>query len=167
MSKRLLALLTLAFVSLWLPAYVFAHGEPEITVSPDTVAPGGTLIVKGKTMGANEKFTLTLEGLKFQATLGEVESNAAEVFSQEFKVPIEVPEGLYQVRAVGEDGDAVTAELTITGKPATAVTEPAKQPMPSAEEDNVPRRRIPSESIGLFVIAAVSAGLGVTLVWWK
>ena len=71
------------------------------------------------------------------------------------------------MKAVGKDGDTVTAELTITGKPGTAATEPTEPRMPSAEEDKVPRRRMSNEIIGLFAAAVVSAGIGLTLVRWK
>ena len=167
MAKALLILLMLALTWLWLPVEVFAHGQPEITVTPDTIAPGGKITVKGEAMGADEEFTLTLESLKFKAELGEVKANAEEEFTIEFTIPPDAPEGVYQVKAVGKDGDTVTAELTITGKPGTAATEPTEPRMPSAEEDKVPRRRMSNEIIGLFAAAVVSAGIGLTLVRWK
>lgn len=167
MTRRILVLLILTLALLWGPVQVFAHGESELTVVPDTVAPGGTITIKGVAMGKDEEFTLKLEGLKFQATLGEVKSGDDEAFTVQFKVPAEAPEGVYQVRAVGEDGDTVTAELTVTGNPQTAATQPGEQLMPSAEEDKVPRRRESTESLGLLAAAVVSAGLGLTLVRWK
>lgn len=118
-------------------------------------------------MGANEEFKLSLEGVKFKAALGEAQSNADEEFTVQFTIPAGAPEGVYQVKAVGKDGDTVTTELTITPNPGAAAKEPAEKLMPSAEEDRVPRRRTPSEIIGWFAAAVVSAGVGLLLVRWK
>ena len=93
MAKALLILLMLALTWLWLPVEVFAHGQPEITVTPDTIAPGGKITVKGEAMGADEEFTLTLESLKFKAELGEVKANAEEEFTIEFTIPPDRPKG--------------------------------------------------------------------------
>lgn len=166
--KRTLVGLICALVLVWTlsAARAFAHGAPEITVTPDTVAPGGNITVTGDQMGANEEFKITLEGLKFSADLGDAKSDADEKFKVQFTIPAAALEGVYQVKAAGEDGDTVTAELTITAKP-TSNGEPTEQQMPSAEEDPTPRRRTPNENIGLFVAAALSAVVGLTLVRWK
>jgi len=166
--KRTLIGLIFALALVWTlrAARAFAHGQPEITVAPDTVAPGGKITVTGEKMGANEEFKITLEGLKFKAELGDAKSDADEKFQLQFTIPTGAPEGVYQVKAVGADGDTVTAELTITAK-AAASAEPTEQQMPSAEEDKVPRRRDTNENIGLFVVAALSAVVGLILVRWK
>ncbi|MBI5300615.1 MAG: hypothetical protein HY868_00645 [Chloroflexi bacterium] len=158
-------LLPIIFVVLiFVPVSAFAHGEPEITVTPDTIAPGGKITIKGETMGANEEFAISLEGVKFRADLGEVKSDADEKFTVQFTIPTNAPEGVYQVKAAGEDGDTVTTELTITANKSASVTEPTEPSMPSAEEDRVPRRRVSTEIIGLFAFALVSAGAGFLLV---
>ena len=170
--KRTLTKVTLviglifALALAWIPARALAHGEPVIAVSPDTVAPGGKITLTGDKMGANEEFKITLEGLKFQAELGDAKADADEKFQLQFTIPTDAPQGVYQVKAVGEDGDTVTAELTITAKSTTSA-ESTEQPMPSAEEDKTPRRRVPNENVGLFVAAVVSALVGLTLVRWK
>lgn len=164
MFKRILPLLIVLFALVFVPARAFAHGEPEITVTPDTVAPGGKITIKGETMGANEEFKISLEGLKFRTDLGEVKSDADEKFTVEYVIPANAPEGVYQIKAAAEDGDTVTTELTITASKSATVTEPTEQPMPSAEEDKVPRRRVSTEIIALFALALVSAGAGFLLV---
>lgn len=37
-----------------------AHGESVLTVTPDTVAPGGKITVKGADMGVGEEFKIKL-----------------------------------------------------------------------------------------------------------
>lgn len=167
LNRTLIGLIfALALVWTLNAARALAHGEPEISVTPDTIAPGGKITLTGDKMGANEEFKITLEGLQFKSELGDAKSDADEKFQLQFTIPTDAPEGVYQVKAVGEDGDTVTAELTVTTK-STTNAEPTEQPMPSAEEDRVPRRRVPNENIGLFVAAAVSALVGLTLVRWK
>lgn len=143
-----------------------AHGESVITVTPDTVAPGGKITVKGTDMGANEEFKITLEGLSYQAELGDAKADDQEEFQLGFLIPADAPEGVYQIKAVGEDGDVVTTELTITPSKAAAEAEatPAAEVMPSAEEHQLARSRAPFEVIGLFVLVAGSAAVGLFLV---
>lgn len=166
--KRTLVSLIFALALVWTlsAARAFAHGEPVIAVTPDTIAPGGKITITGDKMGANKAFKITLEELKFKAELGDAKSDADEKFQLQFTIPTDAPEGVYQVKAAGADGDTVTAELTITARSTTS-TAPTEQQMPSAEEDKTPRRRVPAENIGLFLAAAVSAFVGLTLVRWK
>lgn len=91
----------------------------------------------------------------------------------EFLIPVDAKEGTYQVKAIGEDGDTVTTELTIT-RPGPASDAPAEtspytnqNQMPSAAEHGLPRGRTPLDVIGLFALVMVSAGLGIVLVRWK
>ena len=143
-----------------LPARAFAHGQPEIAVTPDTVAAGGKITVNGDSLGANERFKILAEGLNFTAELGEVTTDADEKFEAVFTIPPIAPEGPYEVKAAGEDGHTVSAELTVTAPASGDV-------MPSAAPHELPRSRTPVEVIGLFAAAAVSAGVGLTLVRWK
>lgn len=162
-AKRIFLLPIVFVLLIFVPVSAFAHGEPEITVTPDTVAAGGKITINGESMGANEEFAISLEGVKFRADLGEVKSDAEETFTAQFTIPTNAPEGVYQIKAAGEDGDTVTTELTITASKGASVTESTEPQMPSAEEDRVPRRRDSTETIGLFALALVSASAGFLL----
>lgn len=170
----LILALTLSALPLagWAPV-AQAHGESAITVTPDTVAPGGKITVKGVDMGANEEFKIVLEGLNYQAELGDATADDQEEFTVEFTIPADAPESVYQLKAVGEDGDVVTTELTIT-RPGPASNAPAEtspytneNQMPSAAEHGLPRSRTPLEVIGLFALVIVTGGLGMVLIRWK
>ncbi len=146
-----------------------AHGESVLTVTPDTIAPGGKITVKGMDMGAGEEFKITLEGLIYQAELGDATADAEEGFTLEFTIPTDAPEGVYQLKAVGEDGDTVTTELTITPTKAAAKAQPtpAAEVMPSAAEHELARSRTPFEVLGLGALIIVSTALGLVLLRGK
>lgn len=74
--RIILARMLLGLALMGTPTGVLAHGEPSITVTPDVVAAGGVIMVKGTTMGANEEFKISLEGLKFRSDLGSAQSDA-------------------------------------------------------------------------------------------
>ncbi len=146
-----------------------AHGESVLTVTPDTVAPGGKITVKGVDMGVGEEFKITLEGLNYQTELGDAQADDQEEFTLAFTIPADAPEGVYQIKATGEDGDVVTTELTITPTKAAAEAEPtpAVEVMPSAAEHELARSRTPIEVIGLGALVVLSAAVGLFLVRGK
>lgn len=161
-----MCLFALALLALmWIPTRARAHGEPEITVTPDTVAAGGTITVEGTTMGANEEFKISLEGVKFRTDLGTAQSDANENLTAQYTIPSNAPAGDYQIKALSADGNAATADLTITAAANAAPTPAAGEaPEPSAVPHEIPRSRTPLEVAGLFGLAIVSAGLGLLLV---
>lgn len=163
-----MALLSALPLAAWAPV-AQAHGESVLTVTPDTIDPGGKITVKGIDMGAGEEFKITLEGLKYQAELGDATADDKEEFTLEFTIPTDAPEGVYQLKATGEDGDVVTTELTITPTKATAEAEPtpAVELMPSAAEHEIERSRTPVEVIGLGAFIVVSVAVGFFLLRGK
>jgi len=135
-SRITLSLLGLALALLVLPTRTIAHGAAEITVTPDTVAAGGQIMVKGTKLDKNADVKISLEGLTYRASLGTAHTDANEAFEQQFTIPADAPEGEYQVKAITEDGDAVSADLTVTPPlkavgpvpTATSVVRPAAAP---------------------------------------
>ena len=163
-----LALALLALTLLWSPLSVLAHGAPAISVTPNIVAPGGMITVKGTTMGANEDFKISLEGVKYRADFGSASSDANENMTAEFTIPGDAPAGDYQVKALGEDGDAATADLTVTAAVNVTPTPVAGMSAePSAAPHEIPRGRTPFEVISVIVVALLSAGVGIVLVRFK
>lgn len=136
-----------------------AHGEASLTVSPSVVAPGATISVKGEGVEAGEEFTITLEGVSFQATLGTVRVGDDEDFHEEFMVPTDVQPGVYQVRATSAEGEVLTAELTITANATTT-----EQAEPSAELMQLDRSKTTTELAVIIAGLLVSVGLGLALV---
>ena len=159
---HLLALLFAALAA-WLPAQALAHGAPAISVTPQVCAAGDPITIKGETMGANEDFKLSLEGLTFRADLGTATSDADQNMSITFTVPANVPVGDYQVKALSGDGDVATADLTVIA-PASGTASPLSGAMPSAAPHILPHPRTPLETTSVFAVAVVSAALGLVLV---
>ncbi len=168
MNKVVPVLVLLTLMLLWSPTRILAHGQPAITVTPDIVAAGGAITVKGTTMGANEEFKISLEGVKFRADLGSAQSDADENLTAQFTIPGDAPAGDYQVKALSADSDATTADLTVTaaasGTPTPAPGE-ATEPSPAPHE--LPRSRTSLEVVGLFATVVLSAGIGLLLVRLK
>ncbi|MBI3915099.1 MAG: hypothetical protein HY327_13050 [Chloroflexi bacterium] len=166
--KVMLISVFIAITLFVLPVLALAHGTAEISVTPDVVAAGGKIKVKGQEMGANEEFTILLEGLKFKTELGEAKSNDKEEFQVEFVILVNAPSGVYQVRAVGKDGDTTTAELTVTAPLKAAVTsQPTAEPTPSAAPMKIAINRPPIEMYGALGIVILSVVAGLALVRWN
>jgi hypothetical protein len=168
MKKVVSALVLLALMLLWSPTRILAHGQPQITVTPDIVAARGTITVKGMTMGANEEFKISLEGMNFRADLGSAQSDADENLTAQFTIPANAPAGDYQVKALSADGDATTADLTVTAAAGGTLTPPPGEAgEPSAASHELPRSRNPLQVVGLFAVVVSSAGVGLLLVRLK
>lgn len=91
-----------------------ANGEASLTVSPTAVAPGETITVSGDGLEAGETFTIVLRGITVERTLGTA-SVAGDGFERSFTVPADAPAGTYEVRATSEEGEVLTAELSVQG----------------------------------------------------
>ena len=147
-----------------LPALsVLAHGEAVMTVSPAVVAPGDTINVEGGGVEAGEEFTISLQGVGFEAILGTVTVGDDEDFHQEFPIPADVPPGTYQVVATSGEGETITAELTVEPGEVAAVT-PAE---PSAALMDLDRTKSTLEWVVIGGGLLLSLGLGLALLRGK
>lgn len=172
MDRRSLRAIWIGLVSGWIllllvpgvgAGRALAHGEAALTVSPAVVAPGAEITVTGEGVEAGEKFTISVEGLNFKATLGTVTVGDDEDFHQDFVVPADAPPGTYQVRATSStEGEVITAELTVEAGPAASVE--AASAEPSAELMQLERLRSAGQWVAITVGLAVSAALGLWLV---
>lgn len=141
-----------------------AHGEPVITVNPVAVAPGGEVVVTGSDMEAGEVFLISLENALSTIKLDEVtatgESDEAG-FTITLIIPNDVAPGTYIVRAATEEGEAVTADLTVTAegeKLSGEVMEASAEPM------KIDRSKPAGQVVGIILAALFSVSLGVWLV---
>ena len=170
MNKRILWLFGIGISVLGLVLWpgrgndiALAHGGAALTVSPVVVAAGAEITVKGEGVEAGETFTIALAGLNFEATLGTVTVGDDEDFHQEFSVPSDTPPGTYQLRAVSEEGETLTTELSVKAG-ADAETSPAAPAEPSAEWPQLERPRPPGQLAIIIGGLATSAVLGLWLV---
>jgi len=162
--RILIILVVLALAPL---SVVQAHGEPVITVEPDVIAAGDPITVTGTEMEAGEQFAITLEGPTGSIPLGEatVTDEGGEVgFTATFTIPANTAPGSYVVRAATEEGEATTADLTVTASSAEASAGPATVAEPSAEPHVLDRSRPAGETVAVIVAGVVSLVLGFWLV---
>ncbi len=141
-------------------ALALAHGGATLTVTPAEVAPGGIVTVKGDGVAAGETFTISLQGPQLNLILGTVYVTQ-ETFEQGFAVPTNVPADVYQVRAVGEDGDTLTAELTVSAG-AVAAQQP-ESTVPTAELMRLDRSKPPLQLVVIAGAVVLSVALGIWL----
>lgn len=140
-----------------------AHGAATLVVNPTATAPGGTIEVTAEGVEAGEEFTLTLEGINVQITVGTVTVEDGELFRQDFSVPLDVPSGSYYLVATSGEGERLTAELAVEA--GTVDSERTAQADPSAEPMQLDRSKSPMELTVIIAGLVVSAGLGLMMVW--
>ena len=143
-----------------------AHGTPIIAVEPTIAAAGSSITVTGSDMEAGESFTITLDGMAGSTELGTVPaaSEGQEAgFTVTYTVPASSTPGSYTVRAIAEDGDATTADLTVTAATDQASAGPAMAQEPSAAPHVIDRSKPAGEVAVVVVLALLSGGLGVWL----
>ena len=138
-----------------------AHGNPEITVTPNPAAAGSTITIEGKEFEEDEEVSLVLEGISGEVSLGMAITDAQGNFHTEVTLPDSVGPGSYRARAQGTDATALT-DLRITPT--------AGGPQPAAEHETsigFHREGPASEVIAFSALLAVFAILGFALLIWR
>ena len=105
-------------LSLLMIPSALAHGtEPRLEISVERINPGGTLDVRGVEFDYEQSVTLSLERKGAVVPLGEVVTDLEGVFLQIVVLPVDLPEGVYNVRAVTIHHDVLSPALTVQGSP--------------------------------------------------
>ena len=92
-----------------------AHGGGEATalsVEPDSLQPGGTIVLVGKGLEPNSDRTLVLAGPGMTVDLGTVTTDADGMFQIQLTIPSHMPAGAYELRAIGDEILTVPIALT-------------------------------------------------------
>lgn len=139
----------------------FGHGAAELTVTPATVAPNGTITVTADGVEDGEVFTITLDAPTFTVRLGGATASG-DGFNQEYTIPGHVPSGDYQVNATTVDGEVISAELTVEAE--ASVTSEMAAVEPSAAPMQIDRSKPTIQVVGIAVGLLLVAGIGVVLV---
>ena len=164
--RSLLIVVLLALTPIGFGA-ALAHGTPVIAVQPTVAAAGGTITITGSDMEAGENFTITLDGLAGTTTFGKVTATGEGTeggFTATYTVPADAVPGNYTVRAIAEDGDATTADLTVTAPSSSASAGPAMAQEASAAPHVIDRSKPFGEVAGVVVVALLSGLAGFWLV---
>jgi hypothetical protein len=137
-----------------------AHGGATLTVAPATIAPGGTVTVKADGVEADATFTISLAGAQFKSVLGTVKTTQ-DTFEQGFTIPANAPADSYQVQALGEDGDVISADLTVSA--GAGATSPAESKEPTAALMQLDRSKPVLQTAVIACAALLSIALGIVL----
>ncbi|MEW5956256.1 MAG: hypothetical protein AB1801_00915 [Chloroflexota bacterium] len=79
-------------------------------------------------------------------------------------IPVETAPGSYTVRAATEEGEAATADLTVTAPIAEASAGPATVQEPSGEPHLIDRTKSIGQIVVVGVLIALSAAAGFVLI---
>ena len=100
-----------------------AHGGGEATalsVEPDSLQAGGTVVLAGKGLEPNSDRTLVLAGPGMTVDLGTVTTDADGMFQVQLTIPSHMPAGTYELRAIGDEVLTVPLALTAGAAPLAA-----------------------------------------------
>jgi hypothetical protein len=99
-------------LALWVVYPAFAHGsEPRLEISVMGAHPGGVVDVRGVDFDYEEIVKLYLSN----TYLGEVVPDVEGIFLQTFVLPVDLPEGLYRIRAVTQHHEVLSPEFSVQG----------------------------------------------------
>lgn len=134
-----------------------AHGNPEITASPNPATAGSVITVEGTDFEEEEELSLVLEGISGDLALGMAMTDAEGNFHIEVALPDSAGPGSYRIRAESSDATAIFEFRIIT----------AADGAPASEEHEAsigfhrggPATEVIALSVVLAVFAAAGAGL--------
>jgi hypothetical protein len=109
-------------------AVVHAHeGDAGITLDPDQVTAGGTVLLAGAGLEPDDSRVLVLRGEDIVVSLGSATTDADGMLAQEVTIPGHLPTGSYQLQAIGDE--TLQTELKVqaaagTPESVTVVSDP-------------------------------------------
>lgn len=128
-----------------------AQGGPIVIVQPLMPKPGDVITVKGENLGPGSTVQIRIVGPSVSIDLGKVQADSQGNFTAQFRVPVTLAEGIYQLQANGAQSAAATLDITTS----------AVQGSGTQTTQGAVRQRPLGETIGLIVLFIVVAGLGL------
>ncbi len=116
-SSKAFFSIILALLLVFLPGIgAYAHDDlVRIEVSPERLNPGGVLELRGVGFEPEATIQLSLVGAAGVTNLGELSSDAQGEFTQISSIPVDLPEGIYHVRAKSSEHEVISPAITIQG----------------------------------------------------
>ena len=117
MTFRNIVLLSIVVVlSSFIVPGALAHGsKPRLEINLERINPGGVLDVRGVEFDYEQFVTLYLERKGIVVQIGEVFTDQEGGFVHIVALPSDLPEGVYNVRAVTTHHDVLSPALTVQG----------------------------------------------------
>jgi len=121
--RLVISIIVVGLVAGWLvPVVTNAHGGPaRIVLEPSTVRPGGTVVVRGEDLSADDVVVVAIAGRGVRVELESELTDGEGHFVQAIVIPYEIAEGSYRIEAKGSVGAVVGAELVVFGSPVDPV----------------------------------------------
>src|SRR6266498_4413088 len=114
--RNIVSLFIVVLLSLFVVPGASAHnGRPRLEINVERIQPGGVLDVRGVEFDYEQSVTLYLERKGIVVQLGEAVTDLDGVFLQIVVLPVDLPEGVYDVRAVTSHHDVLSPALTVQG----------------------------------------------------
>jgi len=114
--RNIVSLFIVVLLSLFVVPDASAHsGRPRLEINVERIQPGGVLDVRGVEFDYEQTVTLYLERKGILVQLGEAVTDLDGVFLQIVVLPVDLPEGVYNVRAVTSHHDVLSPALTVQG----------------------------------------------------
>jgi len=86
--------------------------EPSVSVTPSTLAAGGTIVVAGGGLEPMSDRVAVMAGQELTVELGSITADAAGAFRAEFTIPSHLPPGAYELQVIGDR--ILATQLTVT-----------------------------------------------------
>lgn len=126
----------LVFILIFLSgSTAYAHnGEPRLEINIERINPGGVIDVRGVEFDYEEAAALYLErpGIMIQA--GEVIADLEGIFLQTIVLPADLPEGVYNFRAVSDHHEVMSPAVVVQG---SAILSEGREQDNRDEHDNL------------------------------
>jgi hypothetical protein len=103
-------------LALYVAYPAFAHGnEPRLEISVTGTSPGGVVDIRGVDFDYEETVKLYLINSEINTDLGEAVADVEGVFLHTFVLPVDLPDGVYRIRAETQHHEVLSPEFSVQG----------------------------------------------------
>lgn len=140
-----------------------AAAQYNITVTPDTLEPGGVATVTGEGCAPGADVTVTLTQISAQRAIGEPievgsgQANEDGEYAVDIEIPADADPGVYEISVFCDGAFVESAQITVAG-PGT----PTTQPPAGGGDDDIVRTGSDLDGLGLLG-AGLLVGGGIVL----
>jgi len=114
--RTIVSLFIVLVLSLFVVPGASAHArQPRLEINTERINPGGILDVRGVEFDYEQSVSLYLERTGIVIQLGEVITDLEGIFIHMVVVPIDLPQGEYNIRAVTDHHNILSPTLTVHG----------------------------------------------------
>jgi hypothetical protein len=116
MKIKLFRFFPVVWLTFLLAQPVSAHGsDPRIEINTDRLNPGSVLDIRGVDFEFEEAVELALVGIQTQVPFGAVLADVEGVFLLSITLPLDLPEGMYVIRATTDDHMVESPQIVVLG----------------------------------------------------